>query len=192
MLEVKQTLSPTTLRDALGKLVTCHRLYRPSAPINQVVENRTLAGEPDRVGNPLFTAVVAARRDPKVPLADLVSLFVRINQRLKRSEMVSCLCILGQACYFWGWVPEGSAEANIATFFGPEDRQQSLMLIQAVPDDDESPLGALVSRLYGHVTNSVLCDAQDIPSFYGIGQSFRPYMGGALLIPPSSAQGPIT
>ena len=66
------------------------------------------------------------------------------------------------------------------------------MLIQAVPDDDESPLGALVSQLYGHVTNSVLRDAQDVPSFYGIGQSFQPYLKGVLLIPPASAQGPIT
>lgn len=193
VIEVKQTLSRKTLVDALGKLVTCHRLNRPATPINQMVENRMFdVLPPNRVGNPLFTAVVAARRDPRAPLESLVSTFVQINQHLKRSEMVHCLCILGEACYFWGWVPEGSHEANIATFHGPEDRQQSLMLIQAVPDDDESPLGALVSRLYGHVTNSVLRDAQDIPSFYGIGQSFQPYLKGVLLIPPASAQGPIT
>lgn len=192
VLEVKQTLSLQTLRDAMGKLVTCNRLYRPLAPINQVVENRSFTGQSNRVGNPLFSAVVATRRDPTVPLADLVNLFVAINQCLLRSEMVGCLCILGEACYFWGWVPQGSTEANIATFFGPEDREQSLMLIQAVPDDDESPLGALISRLYGHVTNSVLSGAPDIPSHYGIGQAFAPYRGGVLLIPPSSAQGPVT
>lgn len=190
VLEVKQTLSRKTLLDALGKLVTCHRLNRPASAINQIVENRTFdIRPPDRLGNPLFTAVVAARRDPNVSLESLVNTFVETNQRLKRSEMVSCLCILGEACYFWGWVPEGSSEARIATFHGPEDRQQSLMLIQALPDDDEPPLGALISRLYGHVTNSVLCDAPDIPHFYGIGQSFQPYNGGLRLIPPASAQG---
>ncbi len=192
VIEVKQTLSRKTLIDALGKLVTCHRLNRPSTPITQVVENRRFeASPPDRVGNPLFSAVVAARRDPNETLESLLSLFIEINQHLKRPEMVNCLCILGEACYFWGWVPEGSTEANIATFHGPEDLEVPLILIQAVPDDDEPPLGALVSRLYAHITKSVLSDAQDIPYFYGIGQSFQPCLGGIRLIPSASVQGPI-
>ncbi|MFI9320160.1 DUF6602 domain-containing protein [Kitasatospora aureofaciens] len=183
VLEVKQTLSIATLEEALGKLVTCHRLQRPLTAVNQLVENRKFEPRLNRVGNPLFSAVVAARRDPKTPLTDLVDRFVAINERLGRMEMVHCLCVLGEACYFWGWVPTGSTQAEIATFFGPEDLILPLMLIEATPNHDESPLGALVSRLYGHVTNSVLAGANEIPYSYGIGQSLQPYRQGTLLIP---------
>ena len=188
VLEVKQTLSLKTLDDAMAKLITCHRLSRPYASPSQLVENRKFEQIDNRVTNPLLTAVVAARRDPDVSLEDLVQRFVNINKKLARLEMVHCLCVLGEACYFWGWVPDGSSEANIATFFGPEDLVQPLMLIEATPAFDEPPLGALVSRLYNHATNSVLVGATDIPGRYGIGQSFQPYKHGALGIPPAPPQ----
>ncbi|MER6522404.1 DUF6602 domain-containing protein [Streptomyces sp. NPDC001553] len=183
VMEIKQTLSLQTLDEAMEKLVTCHRLDRPLTAVNRIVENRGFDKSLDRVGNPLFSAVVAARRDPKVELAELVDRFVAINSHLERLEMVHCLCVLGEGCYFWGWVPDGSTRAEIATFFGPEDLARPLMLIEAAPVHDESPLGALVSRLYSHVTNSVLEGAVNVPSRYGFGRSLQPYRQGAQLIP---------
>ncbi|MFH8562075.1 hypothetical protein [Streptomyces sp. NPDC017988] len=97
-------------------------------------KNRSFGGSGNRIGNPLFSAIVATRRDPDTPLSDLVERFLAINRRLNRLEMVHCLCILGEACYLWGWVLQGSSEANVATFFGPQDLQQPLMLIEGTPD----------------------------------------------------------
>jgi hypothetical protein len=190
VIEVKQTLTQRSLDEALGKLVTCHRLDRPLMPVGRMVENRSFGGGGNRIGNPLFSAIVATRRDPGTPLSDLVERFLAVNRRLNRLEMVHCLCILGEVCYLWGWVPQGSSEANVATFFGPEDLQQPLMLIEGTPDRAESPLGVLVSRLFAHVTNSVLGEVQDIPWAYGIGHALQPYQFGRFQTPPAQSPGP--
>ncbi|MFJ9714008.1 hypothetical protein [Streptomyces sp. NPDC101234] len=121
VIEVKQALTRHSLDAALGKLVTCHRLGRPLVPIGELVENRLFGAGSQRIGNPLFSAIVATRRDPDTPVGDLVERCLAVNRRLDRLETVHCLCILGDTCYLWGWVPRGSREADIATFLGPQD-----------------------------------------------------------------------
>ncbi|OBG68948.1 hypothetical protein A5703_09925 [Mycobacterium sp. E188] len=186
VLEVKQSLSISVLDAAMAKLVTCSRLRRPVVPRSQVTENRRIDGLPGNVDltNPLFTAVVGIRLADD-SLNELVARFIKINQRLHpdRDQMVHCLCVLGEACFFWGWVPEGSTQAQIAKFMGPDDRVEPLMLIESSGHSEESPLGTLVARLYGHATNSILEDPTDLPNFYGIGQSYKPYQGGLAFIP---------
>ncbi|MFI1400792.1 DUF6602 domain-containing protein [Streptomyces sp. NPDC020681] len=110
VIEVKQTLTQRSLDEALGKLVTCHRLDRPLMPVGRMVENRSFGGSGNRIGNPLFSAIVATRRDPDTPMSDLVERFLAVNRRLNRLEMVHCLCVLGEACYLWGWVPQGGCD----------------------------------------------------------------------------------
>jgi hypothetical protein len=182
--EVKQTLGLQELDAALKKLVTCHRLFRPIATASQITENRQMPSEGITVSNPLFSAVVAVRRDPDCELGDLVSRFINVNRRLhpRRDHMVQCLCVLGEACYFWGWVTDQN-NVQIAKFMGPDDLQKPLSLVEAHPAAGESPFGAFVAKLYGQLTNSVLSDPTDLPVAYGINQQLRPYASGLPLIP---------
>jgi hypothetical protein len=182
--EVKQTLGLQQLDDALQKLVTCHRLFRPIATASQITENRQIPSKGITVSNPLFSAVVAVRRDPDCELEELVSRFINVNRRLhpRRDHMVQCLCILGEACYFWGWVPDGT-NVQIAKFMGPDDLQEPLGLIEAHPAAGESPFGGFVAKLYGQLTNCVLSDPTDLPVAYGINQQLRPFASGFPLIP---------
>jgi hypothetical protein len=153
---------------------------------NQVTENRTLPLPSDQLGNPLFTAVVGIQRDPGTSLKELVFRFIAINRRIhpQRREMIHCLCVLGEGCYFWGRRAYAeSTEAVIAKFMTPEDLADPLMLLEAAPDYGESPFGALVARLYGHLTNIVLADPTDVPHHYGVGQNYQPCLLGTEFIP---------
>ncbi|GAA2587326.1 hypothetical protein GCM10010435_76970 [Winogradskya consettensis] len=182
VLEVKQTLSLTTLDEAMKKLVICKRLDRPENATNQITENRPLEPGSQEIGNPLFSAIVAVKRDHSTSLEELVSRFIKVNQKLDRKHMIQCLCILGEACYFWGWAQDGASEAGLANFRGL-DLHEPLIPIQASPDRGEPPLGALISRLFGEISNTVLATPSDIPHYYGSGRNYQPLWGGIPLIP---------
>ena len=168
----------------MTKLIKCNRLYRPDATIAQITENRYDAKHAEtQIGNPLFTAVVGIRRDASISLNKLVLRFAAINKRLPRRQMVHCLCVLGEGSYFWGRKPKGSSVAQIAKFMTADDLTEPLILLEAHPQLGESPFAALVARLYGHSTNSVLSDPTDIPSYYGVGQNYQACLGGAEFIP---------
>jgi hypothetical protein len=165
-LEVKQTLTIPTLEDAMSKLVPCHRLFRPRSAIGRIAENRTFAKKTDRIGNTLFSGILAARRDPNVSYATLLNRFVELNRSLKRLEVVQCLCILGEACYLWGWRPDGRTP-SVASFYGA-DLTQDLHIVEASPEHGETALGGFYSRLLGHLTQVVLAPT-DLPVHYGAG-----------------------
>jgi hypothetical protein len=180
VLEVKQTLSRATLDKAMEKLVVCHRLHRPLTSALRFTENTTWNShsKPPQIRNPLFSAVVAAQRDPSEPLDRLVNRFIEISRHLKRLEMVHCLCILGEACYVWGWLPDGQEDGRMASFMN-EDLHRNLELVEAVPEQGESPLGQLIATIIQHATSSVLATPSDPPHRYGTGLKLRVHTSGA-------------
>ena|GEM_PF-994085 len=98
VLEVKQTLTYNTLDEAMGKLVKCHRLNRPSTELDRVVENQSSGyrrkGYPSQ--NTLYSAIIATDLDSGISMDDMVKRFCAINETLKPEERVRSLCILGQ------------------------------------------------------------------------------------------------
>ena len=76
-IEVKQTLTYETLDAAMEKLVTCHRLYRPTTPSNRATENCTieLPHNSNDVFNPLLSAIVATCLGTEVSMDDILQDF---------------------------------------------------------------------------------------------------------------------
>jgi hypothetical protein len=167
VLEVKQTLTSSSLREAFSKVVPCHRLFRPRSPIGRITENRTFGQKTERVGNPLFSAIIAASRNSSVSMEQLLGEFVAYNRALRRMDVVQCLCVLGEACYMWGWFPNEARELSVAPFNG-DDLQSLLYLVEASPEYGETALGGLFSRLLGHLTQTVLSPT-DVAVNYGAG-----------------------
>ncbi|GIM83860.1 DUF6602 domain-containing protein [Winogradskya consettensis] len=171
VLEVKQTLDTDSLDSAMAKLVRCHRLFRPLTAYSRFTENRGLFEPTDWLGNPLFSAIVAVRKHHDATVEDLLDRFVRLNRTLQRLEMVQCLCILGEGCFFWGWNPPGAENPSVATF-RQEDLTADLHVVQATEQHGESALGGLMSRMLGHINQVVLSPA-DIAVHYGAGDSLK-------------------
>jgi hypothetical protein len=161
VVEVKQSLTLKTLEDAMRKLVTCHRLFRPPAPLDRIVENDQRNACTHFVSNPLFSAIVAAGIGSRLHRDEVVDRFIRINQLLPRTDVVHALCILGHGVITWTYRPdsegvqEGTDNLLPATFMH-DDRFSELIPIYGGAGEDESPLYDLITVLMAHLTNSVL------------------------------------
>lgn len=100
--EVKQSLSPSTLDQAMEKLVCCHRLHRPPTPRDRIVENRESGQCIHAISNPLYSAVFAVQLAPKANFQKLAERFVAINKLLKRSEVIRTLVVLNHGAITLG------------------------------------------------------------------------------------------
>ncbi|MFB9628949.1 DUF6602 domain-containing protein [Nonomuraea helvata] len=187
VLEIKQTLTPSSLKSAMQKLVTCHRLFRPPSSCDRLVENHQRSACTHYVSNPLFSAVVATdlagwTRD------EAVASFIRINQLLPRTDVVHSLCILGQGVITWAYRPDPSGDQegfeNLASAtFMREDRFSELIPLYGRTDVDDSPLYEFMARLMGHLLSSVLAP-ENIAIHYGHGTAMSlPKTPGATLMP---------
>jgi hypothetical protein len=171
VLEVKQTLTLKALDDAMEKLVTCHRLFRPSSSIDRLVENDMKDGCTHFVSNPLFSGVVAAGLPDNVQMDDVATRFIRINQLLPRKDVVHTLCVLGRGTIVWGYRPWESSdlaqpsELHPATFMR-EDRYSRLVPVYGRTEADDSPFYDLTLTLLRHLNSSVLAP-ENIAVHYG-------------------------
>jgi len=100
--EVKQRLTKETLEEAMEKLVIAQRLERPRTYANRLVENREADACTHGLTNPLFTFILAAEVDES-NFQSIIGHWYDINKKLKRLEVVRCLCVLGAGNVSWGF-----------------------------------------------------------------------------------------
>ncbi len=137
VLEVKTTLTPDTLDDAMKKLVTVGRLHRERCFLGQITENRELGPglvSAKYLDNPMFTAIITTGLGTKTSQDEILRRFVEINKQLGRDEVVRSICVLKDWCTVWA-APDrpphlmkdpATAQYYIANFQG--DREQELVL----------------------------------------------------------------
>lgn len=165
--EVKQTLTAATLDDAMEKLVVAQRLQRPPTFAHRLVENRESDDCPHGLTNPLFTFVLAG--GAAGDLQSLIRRFFDVNSRLRRLELVRCLCILGVGTVSWVFYdPLHDGEVRPALFM--EDDLFHPIVPAFMPAEQTSALYALAQSLHLHLFHSVLAP-EDIASAYGFGAS---------------------
>lgn len=165
-LEVKQSLTAASLDQAMEKLVTQSRLYRPLISQNHITENCVYGESNSHLMNSLFTGIVATRLAPNTTLDETILRFVRLNQQLKRTEVVRFLCVLGQFACFWSSVPD-HGPAIPATFKG-SDLNHDLLPTMVSADEGQCPFYYLVAELFAHCSLTVL-SPESLSSAYGLG-----------------------
>ncbi|MFF4126790.1 DUF6602 domain-containing protein [Microbispora rosea] len=167
VLEIKQTLSESTLDDAMKKLVACHRLERPLVPRDRVNENSQTGTCTHHIRNPLFSAIVAIDIAPETRLQRLVERFFYTNKTLKRLEIVRGLCVLGHGTVGWGYFDE-NGDFSSATFMR-EDLYEPILPAFKEAGEPSSALYYFLVTLLGHLYSSVL-GAEDIAGHYGLAE----------------------
>ena len=160
--EIKQTLTPKTLDEAMAKLVGIARLERPENPYGHITENQHLESldKPGAILNPLHTTVLATRLGESLTFDDAVSRFGEINAKLGRDHMVKTLCVLGHGT---AWYSVESGNPFNATYM--TDREQRLIL-QINHREPQNAFYRFYVELMSHLTRSVLGLA-DMMSKYG-------------------------
>ncbi len=163
-IELKQTFGFEQLDEAMEKLVTIARLYRPANPYGHITENQHLIflDKDGHILNPLHTAIMGTRLPDGVTFKELALRFGRINSGLNRDEMVNMLCVLdhGVASYE---VKTGETTYRDATFMW--DRSEDLYMSIETSEPDKV-FYRLFATLYGHLSRSVL-DTREIVANYG-------------------------
>lgn len=193
VLEIKQTLTLRSLEDAMRKLVTCHRLFRPSSSCDRMVENDQRSACNHYVSNPLYSAVLAVGLGPNLERDKAVEHFIRINQMLPRTDVVRCLCVLGQGSVVWAYRRAYTASTNPFDGLAPatfmkEDRFAELIPVYGRTGVDDSPFYELTQTLMSHLLSSVLAP-ENIAIHYGYGTAAQvPSTDGATLLPDPKLQ----
>jgi hypothetical protein len=170
VVEVKQALTTKSLEDAMRKLVTCHRLFRPSSPYDRLVENDYRIACTHYISNPLFSSIIAADLGDGIEMEVMVEKFIRINQTLPRTDVVRSLCVLGHGNVTWGYLPVpeqpyGSPQLGPASFM-LDDRFSELIPVFTPAQSDESAFYQLAWQLLDHLFHSVLAP-ENIALYYG-------------------------
>jgi hypothetical protein len=180
--EIKRTLDFKTLDEALEKLVSTHRLHRPTTPSNRVVENRSLDGCPHcDVGNPLYSAVIGIRLAPQVTFEELVNRFFAISKTLPRTDVVRSLCVIGQGALTWGFHADG--EVKSATF--AQDYDIPLVPIYHRAEAIGSGLYPVVVDLLQNL-NRMILSPEDLAVKYGLGSHrISAPQSNEVILPPS-------
>lgn len=166
VIEVKQTLTFETLDVAMEKLVTCHRLYRPTTPGNRATENCTviLPYDPNVMFNPLLSVIVATRLGNGVSIEDILQRFSKISRSLKREELVRCICVLGEGTINWYTVDNGKT-SMMALFV--DDLAKPLAPVLNGTNETMSAFYLFAVLLMTHLYRSVL-SPEDFPVLYGL------------------------
>lgn len=163
--EVKQTMDYRSLDEAMEKLVTCHRLYRPPTFAYRLVENRESNACIHGLTNPLYSFVIATDLKRGLDLDKVVERFFFINKTLERNEVVRALCVLGHGTITWGIRDEAKRETKPALFM-LEDLYEPIIPVYHRMPKVESALYALIADLLLHLYQSVLAP-EDIAPGYG-------------------------
>ena len=188
VLEIKQSLTIKNLEDAMRKLVSCHRLFRPPSPYDRLVENDQRSACNHFISNPLYSAIVATDLGGGLDRDEAVEHFIRINQLLPRTDVVHALCILGHGTIVWAYQPDPAADQTMVENLSPatfmrEDRFNELIPVYGQTGPSDSALYELMQSLLSHLLNSVLAP-ENIAVHYGQGTKMRvPSTPGATLLP---------
>jgi hypothetical protein len=163
VIEVKQSLDYSIPDNAMEKLVTCHRLYRPATQAGRIVENRRLDDCSHCTTNPLYSAIIATDLRSGISMENLVNRFFAISKTLKRKELVRSICVLGHGTMFWGFKND-DWEYKPALFMHDTDKP----LVPAYSRVPETPSAfyPFMNNLLMHLYHSVL-GAEDIAVAYG-------------------------
>lgn len=167
VMEVKQSLTPATLDQAMSKLVAVSRLEVERAP-ERVVENRVDAALEQSDAQPVFTGIIAAGLGPGFDFDDIVHRFIAINGLLQRRELINVLCVLGVGFVTWVYDVDG---APVTTYFRDTESgfHLSPMLVRVRDPQEESALYELVTVLLGYLGEQVLV-VDDVAVNYGAPQ----------------------
>lgn len=161
--EIKQAIDFKVLDEAMEKLVTCHRLYRPPTYANRLVENRDYDACFHGLTNPLYSAIIAVFLKDHIEMDELVERFFSINRALKRLEVVRALCVLGHGTVTWGFRCETEFKPAL---FMRDDLFAPIFPVYHKCPKTESALYSLLTDLLLHLYNSVL-GAEDVAVAYG-------------------------
>lgn len=181
VLETKSTLDFKSLDDALAKLVTVHRLHRPTTHGNRLVENRYINPSPDRdVANPLYSEVIATRVASSVTFEELINRFFAICKSLPRVDVVRSLCVIGEGAVTWGI--RAANEIKTATF--GHDYDTPLVPVYHRAQVVGSGFYPLVVDLLQNL-NRMILSPEDLGVKYGLGGHgvSAPASGEAILSP---------
>ncbi len=153
VVEVKQSLSTSSLDAAMSKLVSCSRLAREHVTYGQLTENMhiTTHDSPGLILNPLATFVVAADLGKGESFEELAKRFLLINHQLDVDHKVHGLVALGHGCCYHG-VDHPAGYVVSADFM--RDRSQRLVGQLALTPTDS--FYYLLALLLGHLNRSVL------------------------------------
>lgn len=162
--EIKQTLSESTLDEAMQKLVKCLRLYRPRTYANRLVENREADNCAHGLTNPLFTFVLAGRVAPRDDFQSLIGRFVETCKDLRRLEVVRALCVLGEGTIIWSFFDPLRNELRPALFM--KDDLFHPVVPTFAPSSLRPALYSLIQILHVHLFRSVL-GPEDLVTAYG-------------------------
>ena len=162
--EIKQTLDFKQLDNAMEKLVKISRLTRPHNPYGHITENQHLPcfDKEGYILNPLHTTVFGVNRKSNIQFQDIAQRFHAINARLKRSEIVTVLCVLQQGV---AWFSVRDQRDSNATFMW--DRAKFLQL-NVYENELDDVFYKYYIHLMGHLHRSVL-GTQGVAESYGGG-----------------------
>ena len=166
--EIKQTLTPNQLDQAMRKLVMASRLERPRAAYGHITENQHILALDDGISmiNPLHTAVFAIKIPDGSTFDDVVERFGNINAMLNRRDMVKMLCVLGHGT---AWYSVESGRPYNATYM--QDRREPLIM-QINRREPENAFYRYFVELMGHLNRSVL-GLYDVMNSYGDPPPYR-------------------
>lgn len=173
VIEVKQSIDFEILDDAMEKVITSKRLYRPPLPASRILENLDLTFEianseyeiahiPD-IPVPLFTAILAIDLKPGIDMSGLMQRFVAINKKLKRDEVVQVLCVLNAGCVFWGWIDDSS---SVAALFREDEKDRNLYPTFHFMEDERDPFYPFATLLLKNLFITTL-PLHELPMVYG-------------------------
>lgn len=160
--EIKQTLSPSELDNAMKKLVSASRLERPENPYGHITENQhlTFMDDGNSILNPLHTTVFAIGILDGSSFEDVVTRFGAVNAHLDRKDVVKMLCVLGHGT---AWYSVAGGNPYNATHM--TDRNQPLVL-QVNQREPENAFYRYFVEMLAHLNRSVL-GLGDLSNAYG-------------------------
>lgn len=162
--EIKTKLTEETLDNACEKLVKTSRLNRKRTNSNRIVENRD-DGCQHGLTNPLYSFIFAASIDSHTQFLSLVERFVLINSKLKRSEIIRGLCVLGEGVITWGYHDRKTGEGKPAMFMR-KDLYEPIFPVFVKFNQKTSTIYPLIVDVHAHLFQSVLAP-EDFALLYG-------------------------
>jgi hypothetical protein len=170
IIEVKQTATYEALDAAMGKIVAASRLDRQANPYGHITENQHLLmfDDPRFILNPLLTAVLVARPEPKVPFRELAQRFFYLNRQVaavSRDQMVRMLCVLDAGVAYYS--VRNGATGVPADFCCDRHLELTETIADAEPADC---FYRFFVELLSHLTRSVVA-VHDLRGKYGASSS---------------------
>jgi len=180
--EIKQSISESTLDEAMKKLIICHRLQRPRTYAHRIVENREGSECKHGLTNPLFSFILAGSIANGTNFERINLRFFEISKTLKRLEIITVLCILNVGAISWGFKdPLRNGEVRPALFLKDDLFHNIFPVLSSV--DIRSPLLHLIQTIQLSLYHTIL-GPEDIATAYGFDNRIKIPANPDITIPP--------